>query len=221
MEGILKLVIAGLLFLVALKLLALKLNAGKTSSIRGLGYRQKQTLFTPAERSFLGVLDQVIDKQQYRVFGKVRVADLIEPNPSCNRSQWQKAFNAISAKHFDFVICTADTLSPVCVIELDDKSHNQKHRQQRDELLDSVCVDAGLPLIRIPAKRAYHLKEVNAALSGHFGAGEAVLAGGENVAPQLLGKASPEQVSKYQKLSESLTAESTELQVEKIRETVR
>ncbi|MEH6578924.1 MAG: DUF2726 domain-containing protein [Amphritea sp.] len=134
-----------------------------------LGYRQKGALFTPAERSFLGVLDQAIDQSKYRVFGKVRVADLIEPQPSRNRSQWQKAFNSIPAKHFDFVICNADDLTPVAVIELDDKSHNARKRQQRDELLESICKQVALPLIRMPAKRAYNVAELTELVNKRLG----------------------------------------------------
>lgn len=40
-------------------------------------------------------------------FGQSRVADLLEPRLSCNK--WQKTFNAISSKHFGFVICKTDT----------------------------------------------------------------------------------------------------------------
>lgn len=134
---------------------SLATNNSNVDETDRLGYRQKGALFTPAERSFLGVLDQAVDQSKYRVFGKVRVADLIEPQPSRNRSQWQKAFNAISAKHFDFVICKTDDLTPVAAIELDDKTHNQKHRQKRDELLKKICQQSQLPLLRVPVKYAY------------------------------------------------------------------
>lgn len=124
-----------------------------------LGYRKRGPLFTPAERSFYGVLLQAIDSDKYqdshKSLGQSPVADLIEPQPSRNRSQWQKAFNSISAKHFDFVLCTTDDLPPVAAIELDDKTHNQKHRQKRDELLKGICKQSGLPLIGVPAKWAY------------------------------------------------------------------
>ena len=128
-------------------------------------YRQRKTLFTAAERSFLGVLDSIIDPTQHRIFGKDHVADLIEPEPNRNRSQWQKAFNRISAKHFDFVICNADDLTPLCAIELDDASHKQNSRAQRDELLKAVCEQAGLSLLRIPAKRAYQKADIEAQLA--------------------------------------------------------
>ncbi|MDO6562704.1 DUF2726 domain-containing protein [Amphritea sp. 1_MG-2023] len=120
-----------------------------------LGYRQCGPLFTPAERSFYGVLLQAIDSEQYQVFGKVRVADVLEPQPSHNRGPWQSAFNAISAKHFDFVICQVDDLTPVAAIELDDNSHKQKNRKKRDELLMKICQQSAFPLLRIPAQYAY------------------------------------------------------------------
>lgn len=128
-------------------------------------YRQRTKLFTAAERSFLGVLDSVIDTGNHRIFGKVRVADLLEPEPNGNRSQWKSAFNRINAKHFDFVICNSCDLTPVVAIELDDASHKQSKRQQRDAFLEKVCAQVGLPLVRIPAKRGYQLEEVKTALA--------------------------------------------------------
>ncbi len=156
-------------FILLIFLKKLAANAGgDTNSQSSLGYRKKKTLFTEAERSFLGVLDKCLDASKYRVFGKVRVADILEPNPTKNRSEWSRAFGRIKAKHFDYVICAADTLKPVCAIELDDKSHNQKKRQQRDQLLESVCKDTSLPLIRVPAKRSYKPEEVKALLAKRF-----------------------------------------------------
>ncbi len=40
-------------------------------------YERRAALFTRAERSFLGVLDQAA-AGDYRVFGKVRVADILK-----------------------------------------------------------------------------------------------------------------------------------------------
>src|SRR5690554_4991478 len=72
-------------------------------------YRKNDSLFTPAERSFLGILDQMLGAQ-YRIMGKVRIADLLSVIPMKDRKQWQSAFNCISAKHFDFVLCDQETL---------------------------------------------------------------------------------------------------------------
>ncbi|UTW11661.1 DUF2726 domain-containing protein [Marinobacterium rhizophilum] len=154
------------LFLVGLLVLAvvfflkfLARNRTGAAPAEQLHYRRRPALFTPAERSFAGVLDQVLDTR-YRVYGKVRVADLIEPLPTKDHRIWQKAFNRISAKHFDFVICNSSDLVPVVVVELDDSSHQKAKRQQRDEMLQQVCQQVQLPLIRVPAQKGYKLAEV-------------------------------------------------------------
>ena len=70
---------------------------------REAAYRQKEFL-SPAERSFLDVLSQAAG-DEWRVFAKVRIADVLTPAKGMSRSRWQSAFNAISAKHFDFLLC--------------------------------------------------------------------------------------------------------------------
>jgi hypothetical protein len=49
-----------------------------------------------------------------------------------------------------FVLCRAD-LSVVAVIELDDRSHERRDRQDADARKTKALVDAGLRLVRIPA----------------------------------------------------------------------
>jgi hypothetical protein len=116
-------------------------------------------LFSPAERSFLGVLDQAVGSD-FRIFGKVRVADVVSVAKGTPKALWQRAFNKISAKHFDYVLCRPTDLKPVCVIELNDQSHAEDSRKGRDQFLAGVCATAGIPLIFFAAKRSYTLNEV-------------------------------------------------------------
>jgi len=111
-----------------------------------IAYRRCGSLFSPAERSFLGVLEQAVGNQ-YKVFGKVRLADILQPRYGLARSQWRKAFNRISSKHLDFVLCKRDDLSIVCALELNDKSHQQIERQNRDQFLKQACDTAHVPLL--------------------------------------------------------------------------
>jgi len=122
-------------------------------------YKKQKTLFSPAERSFLGVLNQAIEDNA-TIFGKVRVADILSPVSGLPRSKRQILFNKISSKHFDFIICDKQNLSVLCAIELDDKSHNSKARKARDAFLQSACASAQLPLIQIPAKSTYNIGEI-------------------------------------------------------------
>jgi ssDNA-binding Zn-finger/Zn-ribbon topoisomerase 1 len=140
-----------------------ELLQGSRRVSKGFPYRKVKALFTPAERSFLGVLQHAVGNNA-TVFGKVRVADVVETAPHLKWRDQLRAFNKISAKHFDFLLCDKEDLSVACAIELDDASHNSKRRQERDEFLKGVCEAAGVPLIQIPAKSAYVISEVRGLL---------------------------------------------------------
>jgi hypothetical protein len=146
-----------IIVVLVLALAALGAIVGKQSSGTGkLGfpYQPAKTLFSAAERSFLGVLDQALGPD-YRVFGKVRVADIATVKPGLGASARQGALNRVAAKHFDFVVCRTADLAVLCAVELNDKSHSSQRAQTRDEFLIDVCRAIGLPLLQIPAKQSY------------------------------------------------------------------
>lgn len=141
-------------------LAALKGKSGGTGSI-DFPYQRGKPLFSAAERSFLGVLDQAVGPD-HRVFGKVRVADVAAVKPGLSNSARQGALNRIASKHFDFVVCRSGDLSVICAVELNDKSHASRKAQSRDELLANVCRVIDLPLLTVPAKAAYSPQDVRA-----------------------------------------------------------
>lgn len=157
-----------LLLLGALGLLALLFAAllGKPKPTRKSThqYRIGNPLLTRAERSFYGVLLQAVQGEAITVFAKVRVADVLAPAKGADRSAWRSAFNAISAKHFDFVLCSPADCSVRAVVELDDPSHARKARKRRDDFLDAACESAGLPLLHFYAARGYVMEEVRTKL---------------------------------------------------------
>jgi very-short-patch-repair endonuclease len=127
-------------------------------------YEKEPALFSPAERSFLGVLEQVINNR-YRLMGKIRLADIVKVKSGLNKSAWQNAFNKIQSKHIDIVACDPTTLSILFVIELDDKTHSQSKRQNRDQFVDNVLRAAGIPIVHFTAKNSYSLQEIENILS--------------------------------------------------------
>lgn len=153
--------------LVVLAVLAAKLKS-QGHKDEGYPYNKNQVLFSPAERSFLGVLEQAVG-EEYRIFGKVRVADVVSVNSMSDRSAWLRAFNRISAKHFDFVLCSKGELAVIAAIELDDKSHRQRKRQERDAFLVGLCQAISLPLVQIPAQRTYSVPELRAQVLSALG----------------------------------------------------
>jgi hypothetical protein len=126
-------------------------------------YRRLAFLFTPAERAFLSVLTQAAG-DRHQVFGKVRVADVVGVHRVKDRMAYLRAFNRISGKHFDYVVCAKTDMSIVCVVELDDRSHQQRDRMRRDAFLEGVCKAASLPLLRVPVQRNYVLSDIRRSL---------------------------------------------------------
>jgi ssDNA-binding Zn-finger/Zn-ribbon topoisomerase 1 len=157
-----------LLVIVAIALALLKKKAGKGPV--GFPYQSKDVLCSPAERSFLGVLDNVVEKS-HRIFTKVRLADIVNVQSGLNASARQSAFNQISGKHLDFVVCDANDLSIIGVIELDDKTHRGKGRKRRDQFLDQTLESAGIPVLRIKAQSTYSIKEISNSLDSAFNIG--------------------------------------------------
>lgn len=127
-------------------------------------YEKEPALFSPAERSFLGVLEQVTNNR-YRLMGKIRLADIVKVKSGLNKSTWQNAFNKIQSKHIDIVACDPTTLSVLFVIELDDKTHSQSKRQDRDQFVNNVLRAVGIPIVHFTAKNSYSLQEIESMLS--------------------------------------------------------
>ena len=83
-------------------------------------YRTKNYLLTQAEKSFYNVLNHWNQNNDYYIFPKIRLADVLYlPKDTQNR---QSYWNKIQSKHLDFVICDAQNIRPILAIELDDSS---------------------------------------------------------------------------------------------------
>ena len=157
MTKLIPLIIGFAVFIALISVLKILLKGKAPAKI--FPFQSRGKLFSPAERSFLGVLDQIVG-ESYRVFGKVRLADIIKTKPGLTASARQTAFNQISSKHLDFVVCNPADLSIQFVVELDDSSHKKQSRQNRDVFLEEALAAAGIRLFRFPAKKSYSIKEI-------------------------------------------------------------
>jgi hypothetical protein len=134
----------------------------------GLPYLREPVLFTSAERSFLHVLETAIG-EDYRIFAKVRVADVITLESGLAPKIKRIASSKIRSKHFDFILCNKSDLSVVCAIELDDRNQQKLNREEHDTFLASVCERVFLPLVRIPAKEGYPITHLRNSILAAIG----------------------------------------------------
>ena len=131
--------------IVAVALAALKSKSGVGAQVSsGIpdAYYLRKSLFTPAERSFLGVLETL----QYEGVGyayKVRLADIFGIKKGLERADRTRALNKITSKHVDFLLVQKSDGKPILGIELDDSSHEEEERVSRDAFVDTF---SSLPL---------------------------------------------------------------------------
>ena len=141
----------------------LALGRGKKGTVT-YPYVAAPGLFTEAESRFLRALEQAAP--EYRMFGKVRVADVIGVQKGLSNSARTSALNRITSKHIDFVLCRPHDLSVVCAVELDDKTHERKDRRARDVFLENALAAADVPLVRVKTAKSYDVAELQSLLRG-------------------------------------------------------
>jgi len=114
-------------------------------------YRLTRSLLTASEKAFYVAL-MMAAGGRYVVFPKVRLADLCQ---DLDRWADTAAFNQVSSKHVDFVLCDATTFRPVLAVELNDRSHLRADRRARDALVDRIFRTMGLGVYRQWVRRSY------------------------------------------------------------------
>lgn len=170
-----KLIIIGVVVLIVVAVLAvLKAKLAGSGGTKAGVYYLRKTLFTPAERSFLGVLEPNLSPG-LRVFGKVRLEDILGVKAGLERGERTAARNRINRKHVDFLLVRSSDLAPVAGIELDDSSHEEEDRQQRDAFVDEAFASAGLPLLHFPAQKTYNPADIRAKITSALAAPPAAL----------------------------------------------
>ena len=121
-------------------------------------YKRKEYLMTENETKFYKVLKEIAIKYKCTVFAQVILYEILEVNES---NHWSSRFNSlqnkINRKSIDFTICNNLGKILFC-IELDDKTHYKKKRQERDAFLDEIFDEAQLELIHIKTSNIYSLE---------------------------------------------------------------
>jgi hypothetical protein len=144
------------------------LNNNKQEEAPNTPYARSAHLFNSTERSFLQILDRVVGDNA-RIFGKVRVADVVMPGDGMTGSNWKEAYHKASSHRFDFLLCNRNDLSVICAIALDNGTPHLLGTSNQTAFLRQVCHAAGVPLIHVPVTIASAIDEVRKLLAPHLG----------------------------------------------------
>lgn len=102
-------------------------------------------LMTLNEKAQYKKIKQWAEGKGLIVFSKVRLLDLIAPRK--NQNNYQALLWKIQAKHVDFVICDNE-IRVKGIIEINDNSHKQSKRIERDIFVTQVLRDCGYRVLQ-------------------------------------------------------------------------
>lgn len=108
-------------------------------------YKQKQSIMTNAEKEFFYRLEKICANKYY-VFPQIHLSSIL--NEKIKGQNWRTAFSYINNWSVDYVLCDKNTLKTSWVIELDDPTHNNPDRAERDKQKDEILRLAGVPIVR-------------------------------------------------------------------------
>jgi len=95
-----------------------------------------------------------------RILCKPRLADFIQ------HPQETGAFQRISQRHVDFLICPNESWVPMLGVELDDPSHESNSAKISDMFKNRLFAHVGIPLVRIHVSEMQRVEEMVKTLSG-------------------------------------------------------
>jgi hypothetical protein len=105
------------------------------------------------------MLDQIVGAG-YRIFGKMRLSDIIDTGGENAGDKRTNSDGKIEQKWVDFVICRADDLMPVAVVELTGTHLNRLYPMEREDYLAKALSQAGIRLIRFASPTNCSFQEV-------------------------------------------------------------
>jgi hypothetical protein len=149
------LVIFGVIILFYFLLISFSPKKNGKDKIPFQHYYLVNSLHSKAELAF----DKVLHKRltpKYRVCPKVRLSDFARVRRKGVDSKVAYGLRRrCDPRHADWIV-TKDDGTPVCWIELDDKSHNSKSAQIADKFKNDLADAIGIPLVRFRVGKTYH-----------------------------------------------------------------
>jgi len=143
-----------LIIVIIISILEKLINTTENTSISNYNesYQKKEYLLTQTELKFYNLLKTITDKLDLSLFVQVSLYQII-------KNKNFKDFNKIKSKSIDFVITEKNTKIKLC-IELDDKTHNNQKRIQRDQFINNLFNDLNIKLLRIPVESYYNIEKL-------------------------------------------------------------
>ena len=103
-------------------------------------YSPRQTLISKSEQGFFNVIKASVP-EGYCVFPQINLASFIDRTDNAR-------FHNELFRNVDFLITDAE-YRPKFIIEINDQSHLNNERKERDEKVLKICEEAGIPILKL------------------------------------------------------------------------
>ncbi|MBV2129596.1 DUF2726 domain-containing protein [Arsukibacterium indicum] len=157
-----------MLLLVALVVLVAMVASRFIDNSNPFQVQKRSSLFSPVERSFQNLLEKAVDGE-YKILNRIKLADVIEVKENANEKARRSTLVKLNAKYLDFVLCAADDLRVIAVLDLVNNSNKDGHKAAPDWFVSGALEAAGIPYLRIKIKAGYTSADLQQALAQRLG----------------------------------------------------
>lgn len=144
-----------MMLLIVVALGAIKLSDGGVA----FPFRRKAQLFTPAEHTFLNLIEQAMGRE-FRIICRVKLSDVVSVRQTTNKKTASQAISRASSRQLDFVLVDKEDMSPVLAIDLVHTQGKDGYKAQKDWFVSGALDAAGVPHARIKVKSGYSVDDV-------------------------------------------------------------
>ena len=109
-------------------------------------YYAKSYIMTSRENECFKILNEIFSSKWF-VVPQVHLSALLDYR--VKGQNWNAAFRHINGKSVDFVLIGKESYKVICAIELDDSTHSNSDRMERDAEIERMFKDTIIPLARI------------------------------------------------------------------------
>ncbi|MBI2098498.1 MAG: DUF2726 domain-containing protein [Candidatus Wildermuthbacteria bacterium] len=134
-----------------------KKSAGGQAEQSKYEYGRKEFFMSRAEHKCYDALVAAVGDKYY-IFPQAHLPSIVENR--VKGQSWRGARSHIDRKSVDYVLCDKEYIAPKLAIELDDRSHERPDRKERDEEVERVLQEAGLPLLRLENPGYFNPREL-------------------------------------------------------------
>ena len=122
------------------------------------------SLCTAQEAQFMTLLNKAVG-DDFRIFTKVRLSDIVSVKKGVSGSAQKDAQNKANQRILDYVLCDVDSMAIKAVVELEPATSNLP-QQKRNLFLKNTLAAAGLPFLRFKAQPGYRVADLHDYIHG-------------------------------------------------------